>query len=1056
MGSSFVAAISSEPVVVLIDDQSILAQWLEEFFLESGLAVCRVEAPALAITLADLDAKGREIYKFVFLHGFTPQSTSLRELTLQPELHNQNQQAVLDAATILSNRTEPVIAITHRSSLNLSELTSPIAVGLQQHLRLEQQIIDFFQATGRAQLFIGVDTLDYTDGIELPLLYSVLGLKNGVIFNPENNWFIQPINAFYTVIANQLLKPHQVQTVLVRGKSKLSSHWLQKMAYLYLQYFGERPSIVSTAIDSPDLSSGAEMVTCQTNDPIQEVLDVKTRALPSLLVEIAEINQLLKKSDRPEIQLSVRDLISRSSAPTFVNNSSELLKDDKNVFLSSNRAIDELTHQTPKNHLIVDDNDKNKLTNQSKSTYLSRKDDEVVVEQWGGLNELNKLIDESNKKDIFNAEKIENEEEKGVIYLDKELQKIFSSTRLTQRKDRTVKKVKSTKKIIFKSKRHRALFYGGLSLVSLGVMVGILIGTYQLSIVQSRKLVLRELQNYLVTESFSDFAPSWVGFLDFQTAQYTHVVKEELLSAGQTMVEMTKKVQSLAAVRTSIVADQKKWLAGLQGGAEYDIEKTAENLVKLTGETHTHLEDLLGLTDHIDIADLNEKQQETLSKTKTTLSQDIDAAAATARFLQIAPDLLGHKVKKTYAVLIQNDLELRPTGGFVQNVVLLTFNRGVLVDSQVYSTYEIDNKLASNVKPPDEIKQVLGEQRWFLRDSNWNPDLSATAKQVNWFIEESLGRSVDGVIALNYSTISNLLKVTGPLTLSEFNEEVTDKNIYDKLEFHAEGKVQNTAGKKVEYTTVLLTQLIAQLKKLDAEKVTTLMDLLYQDLQHHELAWVPFQKDDAQVFKELGWDGSTVIPKCPSQFLENTCVLDALYQVDANVGINKVNGYLEKKIKDQIQIGQKVITHQRSITYTNNAKLDLWPQGTYRAYIKFFMPAEAALQSIQLNSIAISSDKLSIYSEEGRKVVGFLIEVPKQKTLTVTLNYQLNHSFDKPFSYFFFGQKQPGDRAEKDVVVKLDNSLKARVVAPKVAIKDSEITFLISKFDHSAVGITVE
>ncbi len=1054
MGSSFVAAISSVPVVVLIDDQSILATWLEEYFLESGLAVCRVDAVALEVTLADLDAQGKEIYKLVFLHGFVPHSTWLKDLALQTDTISQSQKVLLEAVEIVIARPEPLVVITHQSSLDLSDFTSPIAIGLQRLIGFEQRIIQQFQAIRKAQIFVGVDTLDYTDSVELPLLYPMLGLKNGVLFNPENNWYIQPISAFYSVIANQLIKPHQIQTVLVRGKARLSSYWLNKIAYLHLQYFSDRPSIVSTAIDPPNTANLVEAVICQTNEPCQEVLDSKTRALPSLLVEIKEINQALIAIEQPEIQLSVRDLISRTSAPSFMDGMPEPVEAHKTAHDRASSPVRHEDEKQPKNAANLATNLDNKLTNQSKTSLISGKNnsDEVVVEQWGSLSDLAKSIDESNQNDQLKPK----EEEKGVIYLDKELQKIFSSTRLNQRKDRTVQKVKSTKKIIFKSKRHRALFYGGLSLVSVGALVGLLMGTYQLSVVQGRNVAFGQFQTYITTQQIEDFEPGIVSFLGFQTKQYTKLVKEEMLSAGQTVVDMAKAVKSLVGARQTAVSGQKQWLVGLQGGAEYDVEKIAAGLVESVGQQHTDLENLLALTERIDIADLSKKQQDTLSKAKLVFNQDLDAAGSSARFLQIAPDLLGKKEKKTYAVLVQNDLELRPTGGFIQNVILLTFNRGVIVDSQVYSTYEIDNKLASTVKPPDEIRQVLGEQRWFLRDSNWNPDLPATAKQVNWFIEESLGRSVDGVIALNYTTIGNLLKITGPLALNEFNEEVTDKNIYDKLEFHAEGKVQNTAGKKVEYTTVLLSQLIAELKKLPADKVAALTETFYQDLQHHELAWVPFKREDAQVFKELGWDGGTVVPKCPSQFLENTCVLDTLYQVDANVGINKVNGYLEKKVKDQIEVGLKTIKHQRSVTYVNNAKLDLWPQGTYRAYTKYFLPAEAQLQSVKINSSPVASDKISIYTENGQKVVGFLVEVPKQKSVAITVQYELAHKYEKPFSYFFFGQKQPGDRAEREVVLEMDKTFHARVVAPKAEIDGSKMQFLQSKFDHSVVGITVE
>ncbi len=1052
MGSSYIAAISSEPVVVIVDDQSILAVWLEEFFLESGLAVCRVEPNALEITLEDLDYKNHQIYKILFLHGFSSQSSWLNDIVHQNNTLLQQHILTLESLNILSKRSESIIAIVHRSSLDLSEFSSPILVGFQQINNFEKDVVNKLTQFNKAQIFIGIDTADYSENMELPLLYSFLGVSQGVLFDPECPVYLQPIDAVYLAVVAQLLKPHISQVVTIHGKKKLASFWLDKIKRSYYQYFRENLSILSVTAQSSPLALIAESISCQTQTSCEEMLDSKVRSLPSFLKEIQKINTELIQAEKDPINLSVKDLATYSQGESRINSSHLPTKWHKNTGKSTYKEDVESektdTKTTPENHHYVN----NILMNQEKDDIEPGKmQEDLVIETWDESISATQILKEQKKAD----EPIEIKE-KGVVYLDQELQKIFLTSRTSQKKQRITQKVKATKKIIFKSKKHKAMFLGGLALVGAGCVTALLIGLYQLSVFQSRKAVFLSLAEAANSQQLVDGQNNWTSLLETQVTEYSKIVKEEMVEGGKVLAELASVIGEIVEINQKINKTSAQWLDGIQGGAEYDINSVSQGMVELLGSSHEKLSSLLGFFERIDIADLTQSQQDILSGSTDNINKNIDNSAIIARFLQATPEILGMKEKKTYAVLIQNDLELRPTGGFLQNVLLLTWNRGVLVDSKVYNTYEIDNKLTSAVKPPDEIKKTLGEQKWYLRDSNWNPDFPTTAKQVNWFVEESLGRSVDGVIALNYSSIQELLKITGPISLDEFNEEITDKNIYDKLEFHAEGKVENKAGKKVEYTALVLTKILDQIKKLEAEKATQFFEVFYRGLQRKEIAFSSFNTDDAQLLKELGWDGSLITPKCPSQFLENTCVLDSLYQVDANVGINKVNGYVEKKVEDKIAINEKNVIHQRVVTYINNAKLDLWPQGTYRAYLKFYIPATSKLLSISLNSIPISSEALTIYTENGQRILGASVDVAKQKNMVVRLEYQLDHAFEKPFSYFFFNQRQSGDRASKEVIVTLDKKLKARVVAPKADIDGNVLRFQIPEFGDEAVGLTLE
>jgi len=179
---------------------------------------------------------------------------------------------------------------------------------------------------------------------------------------------------------------------------------------------------------------------------------------------------------------------------------------------------------------------------------------------------------------------------------------------------------------------------------------------------------------------------------------------------------------------------------------------------------------------------LNSKIQE-LTAALPNIRKQINQARL---ILPIIPSFIAQDSKKTYLLLFQNSAEIRPTGGFIGSYGLLTFDKGKLLDFTVEDIYSADGQLKGYVQPPEPIKEYLGQDLWFFRDSNWDPDFSIAAQQSEWFLRKTTNRSVDGVIAVNLPLARELLKATGPIVLSDYNEEVNTDNLFERAEYHSE------------------------------------------------------------------------------------------------------------------------------------------------------------------------------------------------------------------------------------------------------------------------------
>src|SRR5258708_20983577 len=108
-----------------------------------------------------------------------------------------------------------------------------------------------------------------------------------------------------------------------------------------------------------------------------------------------------------------------------------------------------------------------------------------------------------------------------------------------------------------------------------------------------------------------------------------------------------------------------------------------------------------------------------IKKTRSTIQ-------AVAGIFENLPSLLGVTKPQTYLVLFQNNMELRPTGGFIGSFGLFTFVKGRLIDDSIFFVYSTYGQLKGHVEPPSSIKNYFGEANCVLRDSYWGPGFSTS------------------------------------------------------------------------------------------------------------------------------------------------------------------------------------------------------------------------------------------------------------------------------------------------------------------------------------------
>jgi nucleoside-diphosphate-sugar epimerase len=351
----------------------------------------------------------------------------------------------------------------------------------------------------------------------------------------------------------------------------------------------------------------------------------------------------------------------------------------------------------------------------------------------------------------------------------------------------------------------------------------------------------------------------------------------------------------------------------------------------------------------------------------------------------IIPEITGVSGRKSYLVLIQNNLELRATGGFIGSYAKLDFENGKISNIKVDDIYNLDGGLQEVILPPTFLSNDLGQQRLYLRDSNYEPDFPTSARTAQVFYRKEAGESVNGVLALDLSGSGKLLDAVGGLDLPEYGEHVSGENLFEKAITHAEVGFFPGSQAKKNYLTSLQTQLFNKLFYLSNQNWPAIIKALSDNLeQKHLLIYLSDPVLFSYVTSE-NWGG--VMPRGVEDPIGETH--DFLAIVESNMGANKSNFYLNRTQALSTSIGKDgQIFHTLKVDYQNNSVSEVFPGGKYKNRFRIYLPLGAKLTKASLGEVDLLPS-FNAFSDYGRTGYTSLFEINPKEKKTLILDYTL-------------------------------------------------------------------
>lgn len=404
------------------------------------------------------------------------------------------------------------------------------------------------------------------------------------------------------------------------------------------------------------------------------------------------------------------------------------------------------------------------------------------------------------------------------------------------------------------------------------------------------------------------------------------------------------------------------------------------------------------------------------------LSDQLDSLVNTLEEMQTRVpailSLLGDRYPHRYLVLLQNNSEARPTGGFIGSFLIVDINDGHITKTEFHDVYEYDGQLQEFIQAPGEIAALT--DNWRMRDANYSPDFAVSAKKIAWFLEKEGGPGVDTVIAVNQSILEDLLTITGPLSVEGLDAQLTDKNYQTILTYIVESKLEGQEDPKG-----IIGRIIPSLQTAISEEASakSLLTLIQNQIRDKDImAWSKDEKVQ-QFFDDVGVSGR--VPELPEDE-------DYFSLITINVGGNKSDRYMDASISHETVINEQgevrdIVTYKRSHAWNPNILIqwqsqlkefgfdDLpdWIQkilgsGTNKSVIKVFVPKDSELESI----IGVLKEDVTIgYDEDvDKSYFYFTLEVNPQEEAVVTMTYKLKEKLNLGIAdeYRLTVQKQPG------------------------------------------------
>src|SRR5579859_1554423 len=360
------------------------------------------------------------------------------------------------------------------------------------------------------------------------------------------------------------------------------------------------------------------------------------------------------------------------------------------------------------------------------------------------------------------------------------------------------------------------------------------------------------------------------------------------------------------------------------------LEQTSKSMAVVRGDLSTAAK----AASTVDVQVLSTSQQTTFLRAKATIAAALVAVDEFQQLVPIITEVLGGNGARTYLIEQVNPAELRPGGGFIGSYSVLRADHGTLKVIKSGDAVDLIGTRAAAgqpgyITPPGPIHEFVPNTSWSFIDSNFFPDFPSNALAGERFAQPYLGSHLDGVIAIDYYTVVQMLELTGPIAVPGYGINLTSTNLvpliiqYDLAAYtdsHA-----NAIHKAI--LAAVAGPLLQRIATLPPANWPALLGA-FNDLASTRHLQSYFNNETVQKqMVQFGWSGTLNVTGANEYLLES----------EANLGGTKANYFVVRHFTIALTRVGNVLHHKVTIDLTDNMPFMYRPSEYYRAFITLYV-----------------------------------------------------------------------------------------------------------------------
>jgi hypothetical protein len=375
------------------------------------------------------------------------------------------------------------------------------------------------------------------------------------------------------------------------------------------------------------------------------------------------------------------------------------------------------------------------------------------------------------------------------------------------------------------------------------------------------------------------------------------------------------------------------------------------------------------------------------------ISQIEGYVAAATRVARIAPTMMGSDHPQTYFIGLQNEAELRGTGGLPGAWAIGRTDHGTVHFTQFGSDTALQDKGKHHLIPTgldfgSDYNSAYGASQptESFVDSNVSPNFPYTAQIWAAMWQKVTGQRVDGVVALDPTVLSYFLRVAGPI-VAKYHVPVTADNVVSVTQKDEYALFPSNVERKPFLVSVLRAT-AHEVTSGSGKPVSLVRAASQAAIDHRLLIWSRYPSIE-RVLEQTNYSGA--IPQNAQPF--SGLVLN-------NASGGKLDYYLQRTVNYQRAGCSSTSDVSVTISLTNVApaaglspyvtsRLDTPPPGAqvgdYKTLLDYYATVGAKLQSITVDGRPSTA---TVEQAFGHPIFRVEQQLPRGTTQTIVLHLQ--------------------------------------------------------------------